>query len=167
MADFTQKSVVRSAVRTLASPIADLTTFNALIQDILDNNPWGCTTYTSAGVNKPAVEKTSQYFTGKVVYEDAEAKTIGNVTIKANSTSGFNTAISNTLANTALTTAMAGSPSHDSSEDSFSTTLKCHGSNGELYSVTFKRDSINLSSYEADSIRTSLDSWADSIGILA
>jgi len=118
-------------------------------------------------VNKPPVEKTSQYFTGKVTYEDAEAKTIGNVTIKANSTSRFNMAISNTLANAPLTTAMAGSPSHDSSEDSFSTTLKCHNSNGELYSVTFKRDSISLSSYEADSIRTNLDTWADSIGILA
>ncbi len=110
MADFTQKSVVKSAVRTLASPIANLTTFNDIVQDIIVNNPWGCTTYQSAGVNKPAVEKTSQYFSGKVIYEDAEAKTIGNVTIKANSTSGFNTVISNTLANTALTSAMAGSP---------------------------------------------------------
>jgi hypothetical protein len=39
MADFTQKSTVKSAERKLASKIADLTTFNALVQDILDNNP--------------------------------------------------------------------------------------------------------------------------------
>jgi hypothetical protein len=43
MADFTVKSTVKSAVRNLASPIADYTTFNTLIQDILDDNPWGCT----------------------------------------------------------------------------------------------------------------------------
>jgi hypothetical protein len=39
--------------------------------------------------------------------------------------------------------------------------------NGEIYSVTFKRDSVTLSSYEADSIRTGLENWADAIGILA
>lgn len=90
------------------SPGIKVTTFNALVQDIIDNNPWGCTTYQSAGVNKPAVEKSSQYFSGKVVYENAEAKTIGTVGIKANTSAGFTTAISNTTANAALTTSMGG-----------------------------------------------------------
>ena len=59
------------------------------------------------------------------------------------------------------------SASRDSSGDTFSCTLKCHASNGELYTVTFKRDNITLSSYEADTIRTSLESWADTVAILA
>lgn len=64
MADFTQKSTVKSAERNLASKIADLATFNAQIQDIIDNNPFGCSTYTSGSTNKPDVEKTGQYFSG-------------------------------------------------------------------------------------------------------
>lgn len=60
-----------------------------------------------------------------------------------------------------------GTPSHDSSEDSFNVSLKCHHTNGELYTVTLKRDAIVLSSYEADAILTGLESWADSVGILA
>jgi hypothetical protein len=66
-------------------------------------------------VNKPAVEKSSQYFSGKVEYENTEAKTIGTVGIKSNTSASFNTAISNTTVNAVLTTAMGGSPSHDSS----------------------------------------------------
>jgi hypothetical protein len=92
------------------------------------------------------------------VYENAEAKTIGTVGIKANTSAGFTTAISNTTANAALTTAMGGTPSHDSSEDSFSVSLKCHHSNGELFTVSIKRDAIVLSSYEADAILTGLES---------
>ena len=62
---------------------------------------------------------------------------------------------------------MGGTPSHDSSEDGFSVTLKCHHSNGENFSVTLKRDSVTVSSYEADAIRTGLESWADTVAILA
>jgi hypothetical protein len=32
--------------------------------------------------------------------------------------------------------------------------------------VSFKRDSISLSSYDADSIRTTLETWADGIAAL-
>nr|WP_319537629.1 hypothetical protein [uncultured Methanospirillum sp.] len=80
-----------------------------------------------------------------------------------------NTTVTQITGNTAITTAMGSgvSASRDSSEDTFSCTLKCHASNGELYSVTFKRDSVSLSSYEADSIRTGLEAWADTVAILA
>ena len=44
---------------------------------------------------------------------------------------------------------------------------KAHHNNGELYSVTFKRDSVTISSYENDAIRTSLETWADTVAILA
>lgn len=36
-------------------------------------------------------------------------------------------------------------------------TLKCHHSNGENFSVTLKRDSVTVSSYDADAIRTGLE----------
>lgn len=167
MADFVQKAAVKSAVRKLAAPIADLTTFTSLVQDIIDNNPWGCTTYVSAGVSMPAIARGSESYTGTVVYEDAQAKTVGRISVRAPTSSGFNTNVSTILATAALGTAMGGTPSHDSSEDGFSVALKCHHSSGELYTVTLKRDSITVSSYESDAIRTSLDTWADTIGILA
>lgn len=74
MGDFTQKSVVKSAVRKLATPIADYTAFSTLIQDVLDSNPWGCTAYESAGIAKPAVEKSKEAYAATIVYENAEAR---------------------------------------------------------------------------------------------
>ena len=54
----------------------------------------------------------------------------------------------------------------DISEDTFSKTLKCHASNGEIFMVSFKRDSISLTSYDAGSIRTTLETWAGGIPAL-
>jgi hypothetical protein len=167
MADFVQKAAVKSAVRKLAAPIADLATFTALVQDILDNNPWGCVSYVSAGVTVAAVVKGTESYTGAVVYEDAQAKTVGRISVKAPTSAGFTTNVSTIVGTAALGTAMGGTPSHDSSEDGFSVTLKCHHSNGENFSVTLKRDSVTVSSYEADAIRTGLESWADTVAILA
>lgn len=69
MADFTQKTAVKSAVRELTSQIADYTTFNSLIQDILDNNPWGCTAYKSGGVSHTPVEMTKEGYAATIVYK--------------------------------------------------------------------------------------------------
>ncbi|HOJ97465.1 MAG TPA: hypothetical protein PK024_11600 [Methanospirillum sp.] len=58
------------------------------------------------------------------------------------------------LANDALQTAIGGTASHDSSEDGFRITLKCHAASGELYNVTFKRDKVTVSSFDADNKNT-------------
>ncbi|WP_245926427.1 hypothetical protein [Methanospirillum lacunae] len=89
MADFTQTSTVRIAVRNLTNPINSLTSFTALIQDILDNYPWGCTTYERSGVTLPAVSKSSESYSGRVIYENAEAKTIGFISVKAPTSSAY------------------------------------------------------------------------------
>ena len=103
------------------------------------------------------------------MYEDTQAKTIGQISVTANSSSGFNTDISTILGTAALNTAMGGTPSHDSSEDWFNVQIKCNHTNGEKYTVTVKRDSITVSSYEADAIVTAIETWADAYagGILA
>ena len=169
MGDVTEKSVVKSATRSLTAPIADFTAFNALVQDVRDNNPWGCTSYVSAGVTKPAVEKSKEAYAATVVYENAEAKTVGSIPVRGPSMAAVNTAVTQITGNSAITTGMGTgvSASRDSSNDSFSCTIKAHHSNGELYTVSFKRDSVTVSSYEADSIRTGLDAWADTVAILA
>ena len=85
------------------------------------------------------------------------AKTVGTISIKAPTPSAFNTDVSTIVATTALNTAMGGTPSHDRPEGFFSCTLKCHHSNGELYAVRFARDSVTLSSYEADAFQIGHD----------
>lgn len=167
MADFVSKSTVKSAERKLAEPFETKAAFLTVVNTVISDNPWGCTPYTSAGETLPAVSKSTEYYSGKVVYEDAQLKNVGNVSIKAPSSTGFDTAISNTLANAALETAFGATASHDSSEDNFSVTLKCHAANGELYNVRFSRDAVSVTSYEADSILTAIETWADTIPALA
>ena len=79
-----------SAVRTLAAPIADLTSFATLVQTIMDTNPWGCTSYSSAGVNIPGMVKGAEGYTGTIVYENAEAKTVGRISVKSPTAAAFN-----------------------------------------------------------------------------
>lgn len=167
MGDFVNTGTTKTAVRELASQIADLNSFTTLIQGVIDDNPWECTSYESGGETLDPVIKSREYYSGKVVYENTEAKVVGQITVRAPTAAAFNTNVSTILANAALTAAMGGTSSHDSSEDKFTCTLRCHSEDGELYSVTFQRDKIRISSYESDVIRTDLDTWADGITALA
>jgi len=59
MADFVQKTVNKSAV-----PIADVTSFNTLIQMIIDDNSFGCVAYTdSDGVEVPGIVRNREHYT--------------------------------------------------------------------------------------------------------
>ena len=62
---------------------------------------------------------------------------MGSVSVQAPTSSALITDISTITGTAALSTAMGGTPSHDSSEDNFSCTVKCHASNGENYSITY------------------------------
>ncbi|NLV26152.1 MAG: hypothetical protein GXY48_03135 [Methanomicrobiales archaeon] len=167
MADFVTKSTVKSAERVLASPFASKEAMNTIVSGIITDNPWNCTSYTSGGATLSPVQKSSEYYTGKVVYENNEGKQVGYVTVRAGTSGAFDTLISTVLANTAMASAMGGTASHDSSEDSFSVTLKCHTDTGELYNVAFKRDRVSISSFESDSILTTIETWADTVTALA
>lgn len=76
---------------------------------------WGCTSYEQAGATIPGVSKAFDSYTGRVIYENNEAKTIGSISIKAPTPSAFNTDVNTIVATTALNTAMGGTPSHDNS----------------------------------------------------
>ena len=167
MADFTQNSNVKTAVRNLAAPIADVAAFDAIIQSVILNNPFGCVSYMSGGVNHPPVEKTREAYTAKIVYEDTLAKRVGSGSESYNTIAGFNAGITAVLANTANNTAHAGSPVHDIAGDTYSATLKCHDPNGELYFVTFSRQQVSISSYEDDAFRTVIETWSDGVPALA
>jgi len=69
MADFTENSNVKSAVRKLADPITSVDAFNTIVQSVITTNPYGCISYMNAGVNHPPVEKTRESYTARFVYE--------------------------------------------------------------------------------------------------
>jgi len=167
MADFVQNSTVKSAVRRLADPLTNVAAFDAIIQLVILNNPFGCVSYMSSGVNHPPVEKSRESYTAKFVYQDTEAKRIGAGSETYNTISGFNAGIAAVLANTANSTVHGGTPVHNEEGDSYSATLKCHDPNGELYFVNFSRQQVTISSFTDESIQTVIETWADGVTALA
>ena len=142
MADFAPKSTVKSSVRKLAAPFEDVDAFNAVVQSVITNNPFGCVSYMSAGANHPPVEKSRESYTARFVYQDNEAKKIGSGTENYGTVAGYKAGVSAVLANAANVTAHGGIPAHDSDADTFSATLKCHAANTEIYLVTFGREQV-------------------------
>ncbi|MDO9326807.1 MAG: hypothetical protein Q7T80_17805 [Methanoregula sp.] len=167
MADFVQSTVTKSAVRELAEPIADVATFNTIIESVITGNPFACVAYMTAGVNHNPVEKTREAYTVKIVYQDADAKVVGNLSDKYATIAGFNAGATSILANTALATAHGGTAVRDIENEAFSATIRCHDASGELYLVNFSRQRISITSYSDDAIRTRVETWADTVPALA
>ena len=167
MADFLQSTVTKSAIRKLAEPIADVATFNSIVQSVITDNPFACVAYMTAGENHNPVEKTRESYTVRIFYQDADAKTVGTVSDRYNSIAGFNTGAASLLANTALATAHGGTAIHDTDNEAYSATLKCHDAGGEIYMVNFSRQRISITSYSDDAIRTKVETWADTVPALA
>jgi hypothetical protein len=167
MADFIQTSNTRTAVRELAAPIADVTAFAAIVQEVLDTNPFGCVGYVQGGVNHDGVEKNREHYIARINYEDLDAKKVGSVSAKAPSAAAFETVAGQILADATLATAMGGDAVRDYAHESYSCQLKCHDPSGEIYYLTFGRDAVRMTSYEDDAIRTAVETWADTVPALA
>ena len=167
MTDFVQSSETKRAVRKLTNPIADVTAFNTIIQSVITANPFGCVAYMTAGENHPAVEKTKEAYTAKIVYQDSDAVTVGTGTHRFNNLAGFSAGATALLGASDITSAHGGTAAHDTDSDTYSVTFKCHDPNGEVYSLVLARDQVSLSSYESEDIRTKVETWADSVPELA
>ena len=167
MADFVQNSQTKNAVRMLASPIADVTAFNSIVQSVITDNPFACVAYMTAGINHDPVEKTKEAYTARINYEDGNAKNVGNCSHRFNTLAGFSAGVTALMAAAAVTTAHAGTAVHDPADDAFSATLRCHDANGELYMLNFSRDRVSLTSYSDEAIRTAVETWADTVPALA
>jgi len=167
MADFIQNSQTKTAVRELASPIPDVAAFNTIVQSVITDNPFGCVAYMTAGENHAPVEKTREAYTARLVYQDGEANAIGNGSHRFSTLAGFNAGVTALLAAADVSTAHGGPALHDAENDTFTATLRCHDVNGELYMVNFSRSRVTLTSYSDDAIRTSVETWADTVPALA
>jgi hypothetical protein len=167
MADFVQNSQTKTAVRELASPIADVATFNLIVESVITDNPFACVSYMTAGENHAPVEKSREAYTARISYVDANAKKIGSGSHQFGTLAGFNAGVTALLGAAAVTTAHAGTALHDAENDAFSASLRCRDANGELYMLTFSRSRVSLTSYSDEAIRTAVETWADTVPALA
>jgi len=167
MADFVQKNVTKTAVRAIATPLADAAALTTIVNNLITNNPLGCTAYEVGGVTMDPVAKTRESYSARIAYENNEGKIVGQITARAPSTSAFSTVKSTILGNTALATAMGGDAVNLADKEAYSVTVRCHDPSGEVYYLTFTRDQIRLSSYSDDGILTIVEQWADTVPALA
>ncbi|WP_298669305.1 hypothetical protein [uncultured Methanofollis sp.] len=166
MADFQLSSTSKTSVRKLPAPIADAATFNGIIENVLKNNPWGCTPWESAGESHAAVEKAGEAYTARVVYEDTLGRAIGTASARAPTLAGFTAAKNEIIGNAALETAIGGTAVADPDREAYTCRLRCHAANGEVYSVAFTRTSVRVSSYEDDNVLAAIETWADGVTAL-
>jgi len=167
MTDFVQTNETKRAVRTLSTPIADIATFNTIVENLLASNPLGCVPYMNAGVSHPGIEKTKEAYTVRIIYQDNDGNITGTGVHRFASLAGYTGGGTALLADNALTTAHGGVPAHDFGNDTFSANIRCSDANGEIYSLLLSRDKVTLSSYEDEAIRTRVETWADSVPELA
>jgi len=163
MADFVQKTVNKTAVRDLSVPIADVTSFNNLIQAVIDDNPFGCVGYTgSDGQPVAAVVRNREHYTAKVNFLDGEGKRVGTVSLLSPTIAAFEANAAEVMGNAALEAAMGGEAVRNGPSEAYYCQLKCHDPSG----VTFTRKTVRISSYQDDAIRTTVETWADTVGTL-
>jgi hypothetical protein len=168
MADFVQKTVNKTAVRDLAVPIATVTSFNNLIESVIDDNPFGCVGYTgSDGQPVAAVVRNREHYTAKVNFLDGEGKRVGNVSLQSPTIAAFEANAAEVMDNAALATAMGGEAERNFAGETYYAQLKCHDPTGDDYYVTFTRKTVRVSSYQDDAIRTAVETWADAVPALA
>ena len=163
MADFVQKTMNRTAVRNLTVSIADVTSFDTLIQTVIDDNPFGCVGYTdSDGQTVDPIVRNREHYIAKVDFLDA-GKRVGTVSLQSPTIAAFDANAAEAMGNTALATAMGGT----AVRETYYAQLRCHDPSGDDYYVTFTRTTVRLSSYQDDAIRTAVETWADAVPALA
>jgi hypothetical protein len=167
MADFVQTGLTKTSVRELATPFVDIAAFDAIIETVLNDNPFLCVDYEEAGVPLPGVARNRESYTVRVNYEDGDGRRVGTVTARAPTVAGFGTAAAHIMADTDLAASLGGSAVRDSARETFSCQPRCHDANGEDYSVTFTRNRVRISSYEDDAILARIEAWADTVAALA
>ena len=167
MADFVQQSITKSATRVLTNPIADADSFETIVNAVVTNNPFECTTYTVGGDAMAAVAITKRSYGARLVWEDNDAKNVGSTTEKYSTMIGFNAGSAVIMASAPLATAHTGTAIHDPDNDTFSATLRCHDPSGEIYYVNFARDRISVTSYSDDAVLAKVETWADGVAALA
>lgn len=166
MADFTTSNTTKSAIRKIVEPLADVTAFNNIVQGVITNNPFQCVSYNASGVNHPPVEKSKEGYTARILYQDADAKVVALITVRAPTIAAFTSVANKIYGDTDIATALGGTPVRDLENEKYAATLRCRDVNSELYYVNFSRDQVTLTSFSDDAIKSKVETWADTITAL-
>mgnify|MGYP000892956096 CR=1 FL=1 len=103
MADFVQTTVNKTALRDLAVPIADVESFDTIIQAVITDNPFGCVEYTTrAGETIAPIIKNREHYTAKVNFVNGEGKKVGTVSLQSPTIAAFEANASEVLDNAAF-----------------------------------------------------------------
>jgi hypothetical protein len=167
MRQFTPKPGTRSATRVLETPFDDITAFSAAVQELVMQNPLGCTSYRMARKHNPPVMKVRERYTAKFVYENERKKQIGSSSEVYDSVDGYLDGIHAVMSNMANTAAHRGRARHVPESDRFSVIMKCHDEEGELYFLGMARDRITVASYTDEAILGKVKRWVERSPALA
>ncbi|MFA5237791.1 MAG: hypothetical protein WC362_08065 [Methanoregula sp.] len=166
MATFRPKTQRRSAILYLPVPFPDTRAFTALVQSVIMNNPFGCTSYMTGRKNHPPVEKVREMYTAKFVYLGAGRLRIGSGSDIYHSIEGYEDGIAAVVSNTANAMAHGGKAKHVPDADLFSVTLQCHDPDDALWFLSIARDRITISSYPDDAVKKRVEAWAKTVPAL-
>ena len=167
MAQFKPRPGHKSAYHRLKHPVADIGTFDRIVQTLILGNPLGCTSYRSARKNHPPIEKVREMYTAKFVYLNDKKKRIGAAIEMYDSVGGYETGIAAVISNVANNLSHRGTVKHLPGEDLFSVTIRCHDPVGEVYAMSIARNRVTVSSYTDDAIRKKVEMWVDTVPELA
>jgi hypothetical protein len=163
MVDFMRNSAIKSAIRRFASPFPDVDAFDAIVESVILNNPFGCVSYMYTGANHPPIEKIKETYTAKFVYLDSNNKQRGTTSESYDTLDGYKAGITAVQSHVANITAHGGAVTRSEDADTFAVSLKCHHPNGELYYLNFSRRQVTVTSYSDDAILTAIETWADGV----
>ena len=165
--DFTAGEIRNT--RTFTAPITTAATFDAAIAALkAEDNPLGATAYQTAGETIDGVTTANEYYKATIEYLDTLGKTLGTIVIDAPDRDAYETIIAELLATTAITQAYGAdaNANRNTAKDSWNVRLRIHDPTGELYSLSFTRKDLKISSYESDTILAKVETWADSVAAL-
>ena len=132
MADFTQTTVNKTAVRDLSVTIASVEQFDSIVEMVLDDNPFGCVEYTTRdGQTIAGVVRNREHYTAKVNFIDEETgKRVGTVSLQSPSLAAINANAPEGMGNATLAAAMGGVAERNNARETYFCQLKCHDPSG-------------------------------------
>jgi hypothetical protein len=164
--DLGQDAQEKIVIRELANPIADVSTFNMIVQSVITDNLFACVGYTSNGKTHDPIEKIKEVYTARILYKDNNGSIVDTREVTFNSYAEYESGITAIPAIIQTTNDQGGIAIHDPKFDVYDATLKCHDPNGEIYNVGFARDDVIFAASSDDTIRTRFETWANTVAAL-
>jgi hypothetical protein len=156
-----------SITRRLKNRIPDIAAFTAIIDNLQQKNPLGCSSYNLVKRTCPPVMPVRERYTAKFVYLDTRGKQVGTSSEVYDSPAGYETGIASMITNLSNIVSHRGRVVRQKDADLFSVTLKCYDPDQGFFFISLARDRLTVSSFNGTTIAAKVRAWADSIPELA